>query len=82
MKSEGEKDGIICHNEECRERRGNCSICHRNNDDPSTLFHPWSFSVDPWAHRGSVRPYCDIRILTLKRIYAEGLQQGREKGRE
>jgi hypothetical protein len=38
--------------------------------------------VDPWAHRGSVSPYCDIRILTLKRIHAEGLQQRREKGRE
>jgi len=29
-----------------------------------------------WIDRGSIYPYCDIWILTLKRIYAEGLQQG------
>jgi len=28
-----------------------------------------------WIDRGGIYPYCDIWILTLKRIYAEGLQQ-------
>ena len=28
-----------------------------------------------WIDRSGIYPYCDIWILTLKRIYAEGLQQ-------
>jgi len=31
--------------------------------------------VDPWISRGRSNPYGHIWILTLKRIYAEGLQQ-------
>jgi hypothetical protein len=33
-----------------------------------------------WINRDCIYPYCSIWILTLKRIYAEGLQQrGRRK---
>ena len=34
-----------------------------------------SFSVDPRINRGGSNSYSHIWILTLKRIYAEGLQQ-------
>jgi hypothetical protein len=32
-----------------------------------------------WIDRGDIYSYSDIWILTLKRIYAEGLQQRRRK---
>lgn len=39
------------------------------------FFHFGSFSVDSRISRGGSNPYSHIWILTLKRIYAEGLQQ-------
>jgi hypothetical protein len=38
-----------------------------------------NFSVDCRIGRGGRNPYGHIRILTLKRIHAEGLQQRRNK---
>jgi hypothetical protein len=34
-----------------------------------------------WSNRGGTYPYEHIWILTMKGIYAEGLQQGRRKKR-
>jgi hypothetical protein len=65
--------------EKCRERRRNFSVNLRSSIDHSCFFHFGSFSVDCRIGRGGRNPNGHIRILTLKRIHAEGLQQRRNK---
>jgi hypothetical protein len=75
LKIRGGKDGIIGTNEKCESRRGNFSVCHWSYFDNPRLSYLASFSVGFWINRGGNYTYCSIWILTLKRIYAEGLQQ-------
>jgi len=70
----GEKDGILWRGKECGERRGRFSVGHRSYSDHHCFYNLWSLSVDFGAHRSSDPTYCSIWVLTLKRIYAEGLQ--------
>ena len=39
------------------------------------FFHIWSVSMRSWFSQGGSNPYSHIWILTMKRIYAEGLEQ-------
>jgi len=79
LRLEGGKDGIIWQNKKCGERRGDFSICHRGYFNHLSFFHLWALPVGCRTNRGGIYPHCFIWILTLKRIYAEGLQQGRRK---
>ena len=45
------------------------------------LLHLWGLPVGSWTRWGGTHSYGYIWILTLKRIYAEGLQQGRREKR-
>jgi hypothetical protein len=71
----GVKDGISWKNKKCNGRRSNFSICYRSYFNYSCFSLIWSVSVDFWINWGGLNPYGHIWILTLKRIYAEGLQQ-------
>jgi hypothetical protein len=75
------KEGTNGDNKKCEERRGNFSICHRDHFNYFSLFHLWGLSVGFWINRGSTYPYDHIWVLTLKRFYAEGLQQRRQRKR-
>jgi len=81
FKFEGGKDGNICENKKCGKRGSSFPICYRDQFNYFGLFHLWGFPMGSWSNRGGTYPYKYIWILTLKRIYAEGLQQGRRKKR-
>jgi hypothetical protein len=73
----GGKDGGIGQNKKSGRRRDDFSICHWSYFDNSRFFHLGSFSVDSWIGWDCMYSYCSNWILTLKRIYAEGLRQRR-----
>jgi hypothetical protein len=70
----GEKDGILWQSKECGEGRSNFSVCRRSYSDNHCFFHFWGLSMNSGTHRGGDPTYRYLRVLTLKRIYAEGLQ--------
>jgi hypothetical protein len=71
----GEKDGILWQSKECGEGRSSFSVCHRSYSDNHCFFHLWRLSMGSRINRGDRYSHRSIWILTLKRIYAEGLQQ-------
>jgi hypothetical protein len=75
----GKKDETNDQNKKYEERRGNCSIGHRNYFDYFSFPYLWVLWVGSWINWCADYPYGHIWILTLKRIYAEGLQQRRRK---
>ncbi|KPK90883.1 MAG: hypothetical protein AMJ94_08315 [Deltaproteobacteria bacterium SM23_61] len=81
LNAKGGRDGIIWENQKCGEGRGNFPICPRDHFNYFCLFYPWGLSVGAWIDRGGIYPYEPLWILTLKRIHAEGLQQGSGKKR-
>ena len=74
-KSEGGKDGLSDQSDECWERRENISIRRRGYFDCLSFSFLGVLWADTWTDGGGSYPYRYIWILTLKRIYAEGLQQ-------
>lgn len=67
-------DGILGQNKECGKRGRYFPIRHRASSDCFGLSYLWHLWVDSWVNRGGDYPYSNIWVLTLKSIYAEGLQ--------
>jgi hypothetical protein len=71
------KHGAWDQDKKRRKGRGNFTLDHRYHFDSFCLFHRRDLALDRWIDRGGIYPDCDIWILTLKGIFAEGLQQRR-----
>ena len=65
------------NNDECRERGENLSLYLRGDFDRLRVPGLRCLRVDSWADRLRTDPDGTVRVLTLKGIYAEGLQQKR-----
>ena len=73
------RNGISSQSKKCWKRGGDISFLHRSCSDHPGFFHFRIYSMGCRIGRSGCYPYLTIWILTLKRIYAEGLQQRRRK---
>ena len=74
---EGEEHGTDNQDKKCGNNRSNFTYYHWSHFDTIHFFHGWNTDLDNWINWSGIYRYCDIQILTVKRIYAEGLQQRR-----
>ena len=74
---EEEEHGTACQDKKCGKNRSTFPNCHWSHFGAIHFFHPWNTELDHWIDWSGIYCDCDIRILTVKGIYAEGLQQKR-----